>query len=563
MYDENDPSYNMQESEHDRAYNEMMKLFEKEGFFKRMKRMANGLGMPKDSGEYKFARLQLQRLSGPVLAILIPLLGITFLLTLEPKEVFKPKTQPVEIVEMTEMEIEEEPPPPPEPVEFEPIDTDFDGPVSDFNTPDMSSVVNDAPYSPKPAEANTVAFVNSPIVMPGIVGSRSPGQRGSALGRFGGSAAGEATVMRALRWLKSKQNDNGSWSDKHPTAMTGLAILTYLAHGETPSAECEEFGETVQKGIKYLTDNVKDSGRFQQLDGNMYSQLIGAYALSEAYAMTRVPAVKDAAEKAIRVVIDGQQDGGGFDYKLVKNSTRNDLSYSGWATQAIKAAHLAGLDIKKTLDDGTEIDLLDKAYQKCKDGIRQNCIGGSSSYSGAFSYVASQGNSHVGLTGVGVLCLQLLGDANCSEVKSALDFLDGCTFSFDTWDNQPYPKGDNPSPIYYWYYITQAKFHAGGSRWTSWNKMFQKELTARQNVIPQAIADPKGDMRDIGYWQSPSEGESYRGGGGASEWKDIMDTCLCTLQLEVYYRYLPSFQTPKVTDSAVVEEDDDEITIAF
>lgn len=557
MNEEDNVLYNA-ENEHDRAYNEMMKLFEKESFMQRMKRTINGLGMPKDSGEYKFAKLQVQRMSGPFLAFAIPITIILLLLTMQTTQQVKTKVQAVEIVEMTEMEIEEEPPPPPEPVEFEPVDTDFDGPVSDFNTPDMTSVVNDAPYSPKPAEANTVAIVSSPIMMPGIVGSRSPGQRGSALGRFGGSAAGEATVMRALRWLKSKQNDNGSWGDRNQTAMTGLAILTYLAHGETPSLECEEFGETVQKGIKWLTDNVKDNGRFQQLDGNMYAQLIGAYALSEAYAMTRVPAVKDAAEKAIRVVIDGQQDGGGFDYKLAKNSTRNDLSYSGWATQAIKAAHLAGLDIKNDAGD----DLLHNAYEKCKSGIRQNCIGGSSSYSGAFSYVASQGNSHVGLTGVGVLCLQLLGDANCSEVKSALDFLDGCTFSFDTWDNQPYPKGDNPSPIYYWYYITQAKFHAGGSRWTSWNKMFQKELIAKQNVIKQAIADPKGDMRDIGYWQSPSENESFRG-GGAGEWKDIMDTCLCTLQLEVYYRYLPSFQTPTVTDSAVVEDDEDEITIAF
>ncbi len=563
MYEENDPAQMTPgSSEHDRAYNEMMKLFENEGFFNRMKRMINGFGQPKDSGEYKFAKLQLQRLSGPLVAFLITA-GLMFVLfNLRSETTTTQKGVAVEMIEPTEMEIEEEPPPPPEEVEFEPVDTNFDGPVSDFNTPDITSVTSNEPYSPKPAEVSTVSQINSPIVMKGIVGSRSPGQRGAALGRFGGSAAGEATVMRALRWLKMKQNPDGSWGDRHQTAMTGLAILTYLAHGETPSLDCVEFGETVQKGIKYLTDNVKANGMFVQVDGNYYAQLIGAYALSEAYAMTRVPAVKDAAERAIRCIINGQQDGGGFDYKLAKNSDRNDLSYSGWATQAIKAAHLAELDITE-VRDGVEVDLLDEAYEKCKNGIRANCIKGSSGYSGAFSYVASQGNSHVGLTGVGVLCLQLLGDANCSEVKSGLDFLDGCTYSFDEWDNQPYPKGDNPSPIYYWYYITQAKFHAGGSRWQSWNKIFQKELIEKQNVIPDAIADPNGDMRDVGYWQSPSEAESYRGGGGAALWKDIMDTCLCTLQLEVYYRYLPSFQTPTVTDSDVVEEDEEEITISF
>lgn len=38
-----------------------------------------------------------------------------------------------------------------------------------------------SPLSPKPAEMKTVAIVKSPIVMKGIVGSRSPGQRGKAL----------------------------------------------------------------------------------------------------------------------------------------------------------------------------------------------------------------------------------------------------------------------------------------------------------------------------------------------------------------------------------------------
>ncbi|MBQ2281903.1 MAG: terpene cyclase/mutase family protein [Kiritimatiellae bacterium] len=558
MNTENNISSNIDQN-HDRAYQEMMKLFENENFFTRMKRMVNGFGQPKDSGEYKFAKLQLQRLSCPFFAIILPLIAVLFLLSIETKHEVKTTIKAVQLMKDIDVEIEEIPETPKEKVEFELPDTDFDGPVSDISTPNLSDVSTPNVYSPKPSKMDTVANIASPITMVGVLPSRNPGNRGSALNRFGGSAAGEASVMRALRWLKSKQNENGSWGDKNQTAMTGLAILTYLAHGETPSLECEEFGETVQKGIKWLTSNVKENGMFNQLDGNYYAQLIGAYALSEAYAMTRVPAVKIAAEKTIRRIIEGQQASGGFDYKLNPNSNRNDLSYSGWATQAIKAAHLAELDIKKTLADGTEIDLLHQAYEKCIRGIRENAIAGSAE--NGFSYTPST-RSHVGLTGVGALCLQLLGDSKATEVKNALKYLDDCTFSFDDWGNQPYNKGDNPSPIYYWYYITQAKFHAGGERWKQWNAVFSKELIAKQNVINGAIADAKGNMRDIGYWQSPSENESFRGGGEAL-WKDIMDTCLCTLQLEVYYRYLPSFQTPAITDSKVVEVDDDEVTITF
>jgi len=48
---------------HDPAYQEMMKLFEELTFFQRMRKMFVGLGKPKSSGEYKFARLQALRLS--------------------------------------------------------------------------------------------------------------------------------------------------------------------------------------------------------------------------------------------------------------------------------------------------------------------------------------------------------------------------------------------------------------------------------------------------------------------------------------------------------------------
>ena len=55
------PDEEIDESE--RAYREMQKLFEELSFRERWRRMMAGLKMPKDTGEYKFAKLQLQRLS--------------------------------------------------------------------------------------------------------------------------------------------------------------------------------------------------------------------------------------------------------------------------------------------------------------------------------------------------------------------------------------------------------------------------------------------------------------------------------------------------------------------
>ena len=45
-----------------------------------------------------------------------------------------------------------------------------------------------------------------------------------------------------------------------PAAMAGLALLCYLAHGETPASP--EFGKTVEKAMKYLVGVQNGSGSF-------------------------------------------------------------------------------------------------------------------------------------------------------------------------------------------------------------------------------------------------------------------------------------------------------------
>ena len=542
--------------EHDRAYVEMIKLFEELSLKERVKRTLDGLNQPKDSGEYKFAVLQLQRMTGPFLAIVLPIIAVALLLTIETTHDTRAETRPVEILEVTETpEIEEEPPPPPEEeFEFEPVDTEFDGPTENFN-PQENNFASSEPVSPKPAEINSVAIIKSPIVMRGIVGSRSPGQRGKAISEYGGSSGGEETVMRALRWLKSQQLPDGSWPGQS-TAMTGMALLCFLAHGETPNPDCVEFGPTVERGIRYLVENQGENGLFKSKDGNNYAHPIATYALCEAYTLTKVPMLKEAAEKALVHIVRGQHPNGGWDYNM-RQTERDDTSYMGWCAQAVKAGHMAG---------DLEVPDLDKVYKNAVNGFKVNA-----NPSGGFGYTDK---SPTGLSGVGVLCMQLLGAANEPEVAATLSYLDEMTFSFEKWKN----KGFGASPVYYWYYITQAKFHAGKDRWSSWNKQFQPELIKRQVVIKDAIADPKGKMRDIGYWDSPSNGE-HGGGGGAEvqavRWENgaeivgkstlggrVQDTCLSALQLMVYYRYLPTFKTPEVVaDAEIKAEEDDDVKI--
>ena len=579
--------------QHDRAFNEMMKLFNEKSFFEKWKSTFIGLGCPKNSGEYKMAKLQIQLMTGPILAILLPFIAIALLLSMQPPAADTSAIIGTDIDILAALpEIEEPPPPPPpDPTEFKPLDTEFDAPTTTFN-PEISTVSADVPLSPKPAVANTVALNRSPITMPGMVGSRSPGHQGAALKRFGGSPGGEATVMRSLRWLKSKQLPNGSWPGQ-ATANTSLALLCFLAHGEVPNRTTNpEFAETVEKGLQFLTEQQENNGLFKSQDGNNYAHLIATYALAEAYSLTKVPMLKTAVEKAAVPIIKGQHPTGGWTYKLhpgveENGRYRDDTSYMGWAAQALKAVKMA----KDTA--GLTIEGLDEACKLAIKGFKVNA-----DPNGGFGY-DSRGQG--GLSGVGVLCMQLLGAAKESEVRKTLEYLRDCKFSFSKWDDKTQPKGWGHSPIYYWYYITQAKFHSGGSDWEKWNKEFAPELIKNQqilqadsdtdrivtqygNVIPEksTYQDHTGKYRDIGYWDSPAHNEYDGMVGGdrhnnANRWLDgkqiteadrilnnegnpikvnattdgqrIQVTALCALQMMVYYRYLPTFETPQTEDA--------------
>ena len=399
----------------------------------------------------------------------------------------------------------------------------------------------------------------SPMV-PGIMGRRNPDQRDRALSEWG-AGGGDATVMRALRWLKTMQNADGSWgtSSQFKTALTGMAVLVYLAHNEIPAPDTE-FGPTSERGIKYLVESLGSGEFFREKDGNNYSHPIGVYALGEAYAMTKDQHVKSAVKRAIRPIIRGQNLLNGWDYGMAK-TVRTDCSYSGWCAQAVKAVHSSGASVPG----------LDECYERTKHAFDYVYRG-----DGQFCYQSENGGRPIGHpaeTSIAVFCMQLLEQHEDPKVKAAMHYLEACSYDFARWEEQPWEDSrENPSPVYYWYYLTQAKFQAGGEIFRDWNKLFLPELMRRQLVIrgeggASGYRDIQGKYRDIGWWDSPSRNESFRtncGGLPCTWYRDgtavegstsidcrIMDTCLCALQLMVFYRFVP---TSEIVEKPIVEK---------
>ena len=104
------------------------------------------------------------------------------------------------------------------------------------------------------------------------------------------TAKDEAAVVKGLDWLQKNQNKDGSWGSGHKSAMTGLALLAYLGHCETPLSE--KYGDTVLRGMVYLTDlGMKNHGKLVPKGGEKdkhwpYQHSIATYALAEGLAET-------------------------------------------------------------------------------------------------------------------------------------------------------------------------------------------------------------------------------------------------------------------------------------
>lgn len=483
-----------------------------------------------------------EHLMGPfgsvLLHILIVFLAVKFMVGIGEKET---SSVEVQIMEMETIDLEEFE------KELEQLDdmpemTDMIAPPDQqlFESPPDVAAESAAPaedVSMDLADLNVVSDAKSPLVMKGLYEGRSAAGRSKMLGGAGKWAqATEASVIKALEWLRVNQKPDGSWAGQSPVAMTGLAILTYLAHGETPTSE--KYGPTVEKAIKFLVGQQEKRGKGIFNDWSpggggeghgggkeSYEHGIVTYALSEAYGLTRIPSLKPVMESAVQVIIDGQQPGGSWDYGF-KKGARRDASVAGWQIQALKAASMAGASnpgLKEALKKGAE-DLI--ASQNPENG--------------RFPYSDTKGKGGAGhhpgsmsITGVGVLCLQIAGYANDNSVDKGLKALKEAEINF---------KDPMAWPMYSWYYITQAKFQSGGMDWDAWNRVFAKELIENQN--------PDGS------W-SAAHREGDDGHGGVAETKQgpVYSTTLAALTLQVYYRFLPTYKPVKVEEKKPAVED--------
>ena len=381
------------------------------------------------------------------------------------------------------------------------------------------------------SQATTQTFGNGPMTaLPAAMAGRGDG-RDSTGEHFGMKKEDDENVLRALRWLQSQQQSDGTWgSEKFKGAFTGLALLCFLGHGETPQHSAE-FSVVVTNAINALVKEGNENqgcmtfrkNQFADQD-SPYVHAIGTYALCESYTMTKDPRLEPLVRQAVDYIVKGQRADGGWSYRYdttpdvpKEKQYKSDTSVSGWQIQALKAAHLTGIagmeQVKPVLNNAMKN--IDRVF---------------SSKDGSFGYrlpYDRKGN----LTGVGVLAkLFWLGRAD-DEVRAGLKNITSKELDYHSPDFN----------FYAWYYDTQACFQAQGSAWDWWNSRFQTQLTSQQS--------------SDGSWPPLEQKTREPGGMAAAGGGDgpLYRTTLCCLMLEVFYRYLPTSQDSSLSGSGNVD----------
>ena len=355
---------------------------------------------------------------------------------------------------------------------------------------------------------------------------RSEDQRKAVINRMGGSDETEKAVAAALNWLARHQSPDGRWAAHNfdagcsgcggePTevadidvATTGLALLCFFGADHTHFKD-GPYRDTVRRGVEWLLSvqrpdgdlrvgyEMNDDGDLEEREETMYSHAIASIALSEAYGMTGDPELLNPVRNAAHFIVAARNKRqGGWRYDP---GQKGDTSVLGWQVMALKSAEMAGIDVPRA-GFASARDWMDMISERNGRGL--------------YSYRPGR-RATLSMTAEGMFVHQLLGVSRGEEnMPRSAAFI---SRSLPEWEN---------ANTYYWYYATLALFQHQGEVWERWNAQLKPLLIENQNSDGPRFGswDPVGEWTDIG-------GRVYQ-------------TALCTLMLEVYYRYLPLYAAP-------------------
>lgn len=309
--------------------------------------------------------------------------------------------------------------------------------------------------------------------------------------------AAEASIDTGLTWLAGRQQEDGSFGTltryRTNPGVTGLCGLALLSSGSTPGRG--PYGEQISLAIDYAISCSRPNGYIVEPDwkyyhGPMYGHGFATLFLAEVYGMTPRDDVRDVLKRAVQLIIDTQNDQGGWRYTPESNEA--DISVTVCQAMALRAARNAGISVPK------------ESIDRCVAYIER-----SQNPDGGFRYrLLESAESKFARSAAAVVALYTSGVEEGPITTRGLDYL---------MEFVPGSIGSRNQEYYFYgqYYAAQAMWHAGGDYWEIWYP------SARDELIGLQLGD--------GSWSDPWIGNEYA-------------TAMALIALQVPNNFLPIFE---------------------
>ena len=335
----------------------------------------------------------------------------------------------------------------------------------------------------------------------------------------------ENSVDRALAWIASRQNADGSF----PTAaigqpaVTSFCILAFLSRGHQPGIG--PYGAPLNRAIDFVLECQMPDGLFsyqtpeaQHVDQHAshaatYNHAIAGLMLGEVYGHVtgqRAKKARRAIKKALQYARDlqvrpkDQIDKGGWRYLRHFDATDSDLSVTAWQLMFLRSARNAEFAVPQAWVDEA-MDFVHRCWNPEQ---------------GVFTYGRTVDGGYFnmsrGLVGAGILSLSLGGQHQTPMAQAAGEWLLA----------HPYKEfggrvGVGDRYFYSTYYCSQAAMQLGGRYWAGIYPPLMESLLSAQSPDGSWPPEPSG-------WDTA--------------FGNVYTTSMAVLSLTPPYQLLPVYQ---------------------
>jgi hypothetical protein len=307
-------------------------------------------------------------------------------------------------------------------------------------------------------------------------------------------------VVKGLNYLGAQQAPDGSFitggGQAYPVAMTGLAGMALLAHGDSPTRG--KYSKNVQGAVEFLvrcaTTNGLITGPTQDSGQPMHGHGFALLFLASVYGMITKEGLRKEVQVAIRKAVtltsQGQSAAGGWTY-IPGGGDEGSVTVT--QVQALRACHNAGFLVPRGV-----IEESVKYLEKCRTpegGIQYSLLSGPS--------------PRLPISAAAVATLYNAGQFDSEIATDCLKYVWDQFRAAEGWD-----KGGGHA-FYSHLYAAQGFYMAGDQYW---DKYFP---ATRDQLIGMQAPD--------GSWHGDGIGEIY-------------GTSIATIILQLPFKFLPVFQ---------------------